>query len=223
MTEPCEDALRILGHELRRPLTVIRGASTLLMDDGDALPPESRQNMLSMIDRSATEMSDLIDDLMIAVHLDIGDVDYSFEAVDLPALVRDAVEWARRGHPDRCVRVGPMEDLEVEADRDHALRALRALVVNALQFSPEDSPVEVAAGAAGGVATLDVLDRGPGIPAAQRERVFDKFARLDPRVGGAGLGLFLARGLARGMGGDVAVGDREDGGAAICFTLRRRG
>jgi signal transduction histidine kinase len=68
-----------------------------------------------------------------------------------------------------------------------------------------------------------VLDRGPGIPAAQRERVFEKFARLDPNLGGAGLGLFLARGLARAMGGDVSLAEREDGGTTACFTLRHSG
>jgi len=74
-----------------------------------------------------------------------------------------------------------------------------------------------------GAVSLLVLDRGPGIPAPQRELAFEKFARLDQQAGGAGLGLFLARGLVRGMGGDVTVGEREDGGAAVCFTLRRRG
>jgi signal transduction histidine kinase len=70
---------------------------------------------------------------------------------------------------------------------------------------------------------VEVLDRGPGLPAADRERAFEKFTRLDPHRGGAGLGLFLARRLARGMGGEVSVADREDGGTAACFTLRHRG
>ena len=213
----------MLGHELRRPLTVIRGASTLLIDDADALPPDSRKQMLTLIDRSATSMSDLIDDLLTAVHLELGDVMYSPEPVELSGLVAEAVEAAHREEPERSVHVGELDGLEVEADREQALRALRALLVNALRFSPEGGTVEVVARADADAVRLHVLDRGPGIPAAQRERAFEKFARLDPNRGGAGLGLFLARGLARGMGGDVSLAEREDGGTSACFTLKRRG
>lgn len=226
MTDPCLEALRVLGHELRRPLTVIRGASTMLIDDAEALPASSREQMLAMIDRGATEMSNLIDDLLTAVHLDLGDVAYSPEPLDLSALVAEAVEAARRQDPGRRVEVrGPAGPggPEVEADREQALSALRALLVNAIRYSPAGSPVEVVVSAPGDSVLVQVLDRGPGIPAAERERAFEKFTSLDPNTGGAGLGLFLARGLARGMGGDVSLGDREDGGTVVCFTLRRRG
>lgn len=226
MTDPCLETLRVLGHELRRPLTVIRGASTLLVEDADALPASSREQMLVMIDRSAIEMSTLIDDLLTSVHLQIGDVVYAPEPVDLVALVDEAVAAARHGDPGRHVDVRGLAGaggLEVEADREHAVNALRALVVNAIRFSPEGSTVEVAASADGDSVQVHVMDRGPGIPAPQRERAFQKFTSLDPNSGGAGLGLFLARGLARGMGGDVSLGDREDGGTVVCFTLRRRG
>lgn len=222
MSDPCLDTLRVLGHELRRPLTVIRGASTLLIDDSDALPAGSRVQMLGMIDRSATAMSDLIDDLLTAVHLELGDVMYSPETVDLQALVAEAVEAARYEDPEREVTVSGVDGLQAEADREHALRVLRSLVVNGIRYSPGTGAVEVAAGADGDRVNLSVLDHGPGIPAGERDRAFEKFSRLDPNTGGAGLGLFLARGLARGMGGDVTVTDREGGGTAACFTLRRR-
>jgi two-component system, OmpR family, sensor histidine kinase KdpD len=221
--DPCLETLRVLGHELRRPLTVIRGASTLLIDDSDALPAGSRQQMLGMIDRSAAGMSDMIDDLLTAVHLELGDVLYSTEALDVAALIADAVEAARYEDPERGVDVSGLNGLEVEADRDHAVRALRALLVNAIRYSPEGGAVEVVASTDADAVSLQVLDRGPGIPAAQREHAFEKFSRLDPNTGGAGLGLFLARGLARGMGGEVTLDEREDGGTAVCFTLRRRG
>jgi len=176
-----------------------------------------------MIDRSASEMSDLIDDLLISVHIDLGDVQYSLEPVDVEGLVGEAVEAARRDETAGGVEIGDLDALAVEADREHAVRALRAVLVNAHRFSPEGAPVSVTASAEGDVVRLLVLDRGPGIPADQRERAFERFARLDPNAGGAGLGLFLARGLTRGMGGEVSLADREDGGTAVCFTLKRRG
>jgi two-component system sensor histidine kinase KdpD len=195
----------------------------MLIDDADALPPDTRRQMLSMIDRSATEMSDLIDDVLIAVHLGIGDVQFALEPVDVVALVEEAVEPVRHEEPVRDVEVHSPDGLAVVADREHAVRALRALVLNAHRFSPSGRPVTVTAGIDGDVVRLRVLDRGPGIPATQRDRAFERFARLDPNTGGAGLGLFVARGLARGMGGDVDLDDREDGGTSACFTLQRRG
>jgi signal transduction histidine kinase len=220
MSDPCIEALRALGHELRRPLTVIRGASTLLVEDADALPAASRQQMLAMIDRSAAAMSDMVDDLLAAMHLGIGDLDHMIETIDLQALVDDAVESARHVDPDRTVRVGGAEGLEVQVDREHTLQALRAVLANALRYSPPDSPVEIVAGRRGDEVQLHILDRGPGIAAGQRERAFEKFTRLDPGSGGAGLGLYLARGLARGMGGEVSLADRDDGGTVVCITLR---
>jgi signal transduction histidine kinase len=219
--DACVETLRVLGHEMRRPLTVIRGASSLLVDDADALPPDSRQQMLVLIDRSAAAMSDLLDDVQTAVHLEADDLPFALEAIDLAALVDDALESARSWHPARHVHVRGLDGLEVEADREHALHALRALLVNALRFSPEHTVVEVVASQDADVIRVEVLDRGSGFPAADRERAFEKFTRLDPNAGGAGLGLYLARGLARGMGGEVSVSDREDGGAVVCFTLKR--
>jgi two-component system sensor histidine kinase KdpD len=220
--DPCVQALRVLGHELRRPLTVIRGASTLLVDDLEALPPASRTEMLDLIDRSAAAMDEQIEDLLTAVHLDIGDVDYLLEPVELRAVLEAALEAARRADPARAIDCSGADGLVVEADRDQVVRAVRAVLLNAVRHTPPESPVEVVAAAGPETVWLEVLDRGPGIPEARRELAFEKFGRLDDRTGGAGLGLFLARGLARGMGGDLSLDDREDGGAVACFTLKRR-
>lgn len=222
MADPCLDALRVLGHALRGHLTVLRGAATLLVDEADRLPAASRGQMLGLIDGSTNAMAELIDDLLIAVHLELGDLEYQLEPTDLRALIDEGVEAARRLDGERAIDVTGADDLEVEVDRERAVRALRAVLANAVRYSAEGSPVEVAARAGPDAIEVAVLDRGPGIPQAQRERAFEKFSRLDEAAGGAGLGLFLARGLARGMGGDLRVEDREDGGAAVCFTLRRR-
>jgi signal transduction histidine kinase len=221
--DPCVETLRVLGHELRRPLTVIRGAATLLVGDADRLPATSRRQMLSLIDSSAGAMADLIDDLLTAVHLDLGDLQYSLEPVELAALLEEAMEAARRLDPARSIDVRGADGVAVMADREQSLRALRTVLVNAVQHTPEGSPVEVVASTGAGTVRVEVLDRGPGIPAADHERAFERFTRLDERAGGAGLGLFLARGLARGMGGDLRMDEREGGGARLCFTLRTSG
>jgi signal transduction histidine kinase len=221
--DDCLQTLRVLGHELRRPLTVIRGASTLLVDDGDRIPAETRQQMLGLIDGSAAAMAETIEDILVAVHLEIGDVGYSVVPAALGPLIAEAVAAARRLDPERTIEVAGAADLDVEADPAQAVRALRALVANAVQHSPAGTPVEVSVRDDPDAVRVVVLDRGPGIPDGQRERAFEKFTRLDERSSGAGIGLYLARGLARAMGGDVTFGEREEGGAAVCFTLRHRG
>src|SRR5262249_56014735 len=84
--DACAEALRVLGHELRRPLTVIRGAATLLVDEADRLPSSSREQMLTLIDTSAAGMADLIDDLLVAVRLESGDLRLIIEPVTLSPL-----------------------------------------------------------------------------------------------------------------------------------------
>ena len=97
------------------------------------------------------------------------------------------------------------------------------LVDNAIKYSPEGGEIEVALTRSGGVVRFEVRDRGLGIPASQRERVFDKFIRLDPNlrrgIGGTGLGLYISRELVRRMGGRIWVDGRVGGGSVFYLEL----
>ena len=218
------EALSALGHELRRPLTVIRGAATLVIDMAGELSPEKTLEMLSLIDGGVEEMSDLIEDLLLMVHLEAGDLKLFREPVDVAEVINAAITVERRRTGEHPVTVlGAAPGLTVDADRDRTVRALRALISNAARFSPPDAPVEIAVSAApdGRQVRFEVLDRGPGVPAADRERVLERFTKLVPG-NGLGLGLYLVRGLARAMGGDAGLGDRPGGGLGVWFTLNRR-
>lgn len=220
------EMIAALGHELRRPLTVIRGAATLMIDMDGRLAPDKAVEMLNLIDGNVEDMSDLIEDLLVMAHLEAGDLHLYNEPVDAASLVAEATEAERRRTGDHPVRVlGAPPELIVNADRDRSVRALRALVQNAARHAPADSPIEVIVtedGAASDRVRFEVRDSGPGIPAAEHEHVFDRFTKLTPGAG-LGLGLYLVRGLARSMGGDAGVGDAPDGASAVWFTLRRRG
>jgi two-component system sensor histidine kinase KdpD len=219
----CLETLRVLCHELRRPLTVIRGAAGLLTEDAGRLPEDSRQNMLRLIENSVDTMTEQLDDLLTAQQLEAGEVDIELEPVGLATLLEGAVAAVNRQKPEVRIELRRADELVVEADRDQAERALRAVLANAVRHSPPGGTVEVLAHGDAATARVEILDRGPGIPSGQRELAFQKFARLTRPAGGAGLGLFLARGLARAMGGEVEIGDRPGGGAAVWFTLTRRG
>lgn len=219
------EILGTLGHELRRPLTVIRGAATMLLQSDAEMPEAGRLAMLNLIDRSAVDMSDLIEDLITVCHLQAGDLVVEPDSLELAAVVEPVLEHARGlSQPPRPIHVlGSAPGLTVHADPDRAIQALRALVANAIRFSPPGSEVELSVQAEPESVRIDVLDRGPGIPQKEREAVFEPFRRLDEGGSGAGLGLYLARGVARAMGGDVGFRARPGGGSAFWFTLSRRG
>jgi two-component system sensor histidine kinase KdpD len=216
------EVLRALGHELRRPLTVIRGAASLLLEDAASLPPTSREQMLRLIEGAVDAMDEMIDDLSVAGQLRSGGPRVNLEPVALEGLVEAAVAAATR-QEQRQVLLSLPAGVEVLADRAQAVRCLRCLIANALRFSSPDAPVEVVAEARPDSVEVRVLDRGAGVAPEDRDRAFEPFVRLDHRAAGAGLGLFLARGLARRMGGDVGLEDRPGGGLAAWVTLPRRG
>ena len=220
---PYLELMSVIGHELRRPLTVIRGAATLLLDTEGRMPPDRALEMLRMIDVNVEDMSDLIEDLLVMVHLETQDLGLLIEPIPVAEVVSSALESERRKLGDRAVTVlGAAPGLVVEADRSRAVRALRALLSNAARFSPPDSPIEISVEAKAGIVRIEVQDRGPGIPAAEREAAFGRFHRAG-EGSGLGLGLYLVRGLARAMGGDAGASERTGGGATVWFTLGRRG
>ncbi|HEX6548604.1 MAG TPA: HAMP domain-containing sensor histidine kinase [Candidatus Dormibacteraeota bacterium] len=218
------ETISVLGHELRRPLTVIRGAATLMLDDAGRVPTEYLLPMLALIDANVEEMSELIEDVLLMVHLEAGDLRLIEEPIEVAGLVEAAVE-RERGHTGEhpVTILGAAPGLQVEGDRDRAVRALRALLHNAARFSPPAAPIEVTVAPQDGHVRFEVADQGPGIPAADRERAFRRFLQLEPGQSGLGLGLYLVRGLARAMGGEAGTDDRPGGGFAVWFTLRRRG
>lgn len=220
---PYLELISVIGHELRRPLTVIRGAATLMLDMEGKMPAQNALDMLRMIDVNVEDMSDLIEDLLLMVHLEAHDLQLFSEPVEVANLVAGAVDGERRHLAEHPVTVlGAAPGVVVEADRGRAVRALRCLLGNAARFSPPGSPVEVSVQQRDGKVRFEVLDRGPGIPAAERETAFERFRRSGDHAG-LGLGLYLVRGLAQAMGGEAGAGARKGGGAAVWFTLKRRG
>jgi signal transduction histidine kinase len=213
------ELISAVGHELRTPLTVIRGAATLLLQTGGLMAADRQQAMLRLIEQHTETMSDLVEDLITVAHLEAGDLDLVPENVEVAPLIERVVEWARR-HDSRPVLVlGSTPGLAVRADRERAEQVLRCLVSNALRHAP-DSDVEVSVQARRGRVRMGVLDQGPGVPEEQRKGVFERFARASAGSG-AGLGLHVARSLARLMGGDVTLEPRNPAGSAFWFTLGR--
>jgi len=217
-----DDLLAMVSHELRTPLTTVVGALRLL-NAGPALSAGERQEMLEMADRQARRLRVLIEQLLLAAQSDNGRASFlsaTSERVEVDAadLLAEAATEARTGACGDRVRLRRDRRLPVRLAPDAVLQILGNLVDNACKYGPEDRPVWLVGERDGAQAVLAVEDDGAGVPPGERERVFERFTRLEPGRG-LGLGLYIARQLARAQGGDLLVTDaRLLGGAR--FELR---
>jgi PAS domain S-box-containing protein len=218
------DFVSTVSHELRAPLTSIYGfAETLLRRDVLFEEPE-RQTFLGYIASEAQRLTGIADTLLSVARLEAGDLQVDLVPTDLRTVVSEAVTTVQQttevnGH--RFVLHLPDEPLAASADREKLGQILANLLDNAVKFSPGGGTVTVEAHRRTGRVEVRVVDEGQGIPEAERERIFTKFHRADAGRGasGAGLGLFIARGLVTAMGGRIWVDSAEGGGSSFAFEL----
>lgn len=197
------------SHELRSPLARLRMSVEGLSSE---TPPQTRGE----ITRNIRELDQLVDEILLASRLDAGAVEKPVgERLDIVAL---AAEECARANADLDARGA----LEVVGDPKLLRRVLRNLIENAARHGADD--IDVIIDAAGQGARIDVCDRGPGVAEADREKIFEPFYRIkgaSETAGGVGLGLSLARKIARLHGGDITCLPRENGGACFRLTLPR--
>ena len=213
------DFVSTVSVELRAPLTTIYGfAQTLLREDvtfGDS----ERRTFMEFISRESERLTSIVDALLNVARLDTGDLSVSLVPTDIASVVADVVSAAgasANGH--RLVAdVGP-EPLAAQADPEKLRQVLDQLVSNAVKYSPGGGTVSVSAQRRRDVVEVAVTDEGVGIPAAERERIFAKFYKAGGGQG-TGLGLFIAQGLVREMGGKIWVDSEEGRGSRFAFEL----
>ena len=221
--EQLRDAfLGVLSHELRTPVTTISGCAQFLVARGRRLDSSVREELARDIAAESDRLCRMIDDLLVLARAERG-VDL---AVRTAALVQHrlravvaglATEW-----PDRqFVCEIPADVPPVTGDDGYLDQILWNLLGNAAKYGHREVMARVSVGP--DVVAVTVLDDGPGIPAADRERIFELFTRLETtnKVPGTGIGLFVARRLVDAMGGRITVADRTEGGAAFTVTLPR--
>jgi two-component system OmpR family sensor kinase len=205
------------SHELRTPLTSILANLELLESDLEGEQNEIAGSAL----RSSRRMRRLVADLLLLARADAGR-EATLAPVDLALVAREAASEAAVLSVDHPISVDAPERVTVSGVADDLHRLAANLVENALLHTPPGTPVTVSVRRHGPDAVLEVADRGPGVPAAMRERVFERFARGAgdaARSGGSGLGLAIVRAVADTHGGRVALLDAEGGGARFVVTL----
>jgi signal transduction histidine kinase len=216
------DFVSVVSHELRTPLTSIIGSLDTVARPELAPEADTARSLLTTARRQAGRLQRLIEDLLMVSRIDRNAVPIQLEAVRLRVFLEEVANLVS-GAPAITVTVDP-EDLTAIADPDHLNRIFINLLENAVKYAPDSSVELVARGRQSAVEIL-VVDHGPGIPADQRDRVFEPFTQVEHSStrtrGGTGLGLSIVKGLAEAMSGSVELRDTHGGGSTFLVRLPR--
>jgi signal transduction histidine kinase len=221
-----DDFVATVSHELRTPLAAVYGAAeTLRRQD---LPPvsEDRERLLAVIAEESQRLARVVNDILLASHLDSGRLALDVTGVDPVDLARSVIALIQARGDERVTieLVAPAEVPEIAGDGDRLRQVLLNLVENAIKFSPGEARVEIALEAVrDDLLRFTVRDSGLGITAADQRRVFEKFYRADPQltsgIGGTGLGLYICRELVRRMNGRIWVESEHGRGSTFFVEL----
>ncbi|HEY9669861.1 MAG TPA: ATP-binding protein [Waterburya sp.] len=211
-----------VSHELRTPLSIVSGYLQSTLRRGDNLTQPQRE-ALSIAASEADRTIQLLQDLLDLARADSGRMHFNLEPLILNDVVTDVVGMAE-GYSNRAIHVEQASRLiEVRADRDRLKQVLLNLIDNAVKYSEPDQPVTVKLEQVGEQATIQVCDKGKGIPLAQQTRIFERFYRVDEArarsTGGCGLGLSIVKTLVEGMGGRVTLRSQLGEGSVFTVTL----
>lgn len=219
------ELVSIVSHELRSPLTSIKGYLDLILaGETGPLPPRQRE-FLDIIHSNTLRLAGLIEDILDLSRIEAGKVELDHSRVDVRYLLNFVYltyqQQARAKGLEFSLEVAP--ELYVSGDMGRIQQVVVNLISNALKFCDSGDRVRLWARRSGGQIEIGVSDTGPGIPPSDREKVFEKFHRgRDPRlrkVGGSGLGLAIARSIVEAHGGRIAVESELGAGSSFWFSL----
>jgi signal transduction histidine kinase len=213
-----------VSHELRTPLTAIVGFAELLQAHWNEFSEARRLERIDQIVMAANRQQRLVEDLLLVSRLEAASLAMQYAAIAVASLLGQAVAELQASYPGQQVISEGPADLLVWADAARAAQVLTNLLDNAAKYSPEGSAIVVAWGFEGTKAVVRVRDLGPGIPQSGREQLFTRFGRVAGsriRAGhvGTGLGLYISRGLAEAMGGNLDLEHSGAQGSTFRLTL----
>jgi signal transduction histidine kinase len=223
--DPDSEVLQALAHELLSPVTVIMKLAETVQSSLYDLPEDTVRRCLESISRNASHMADLIQSLADAHRVDAGMLALDPRPTDLAALVQQAVADVASVMDEHVFDADVIENATASVDAVRIRQVLTNLLTNAAKFSPQGTTIAVEMSADPSTIQVVVSDYGPGLPPDAADRVFEKFTPLSGKRkgGGLGLGLYIARGIARAHGGDLTAETRNGRGARFVLRLPRTG
>lgn len=217
--------LNLASHELRSPLTVLRGYMSMIADGSLGALPDGVTRVVPTMTTKLAQMNDLIDEMLDAARLEDDRLQLNVQRVDLREVLGNAVRFAEPAvkRTQRIVVDAGEVPVWVDADATRLCTAIKNIVDNALKYSPNGGDVECTVSIDAGRATVAVRDHGLGIAAEDMPRLFTRFGRIvtaeNSHILGTGLGLYLARELVRMQGGDITVESAPGEGSTFALTL----
>jgi two-component system sensor histidine kinase KdpD len=216
--------LSSISHDLRTPLASIKASASSLLQEDVQWNDEERRSFALAIEREADRLNRLVANLLDMSRIEAGALKPEKEWYPIDELIHDVLDHMQPLLLDREVQTDVPEDLPpVQLDYLEIEQVLTNLIENAVRYTPPGSPIYVSGHVEGDQMVISVEDRGPGIPPAELERVFDKFYRVSGKTSaqqvGSGLGLAVSKGLIEAHEGHIWAENREGGGAVFRFTL----
>jgi signal transduction histidine kinase len=220
-----DDFVSAVSHELRTPLAATIGSVLTLRRMDERLNADQRATLMDVACRQAKRLQRLIEELLTLATVEQGEAPRIDTPVDVARMVDDIVEELRAQRaPEELPTIRFSDDggVVVHTSESKLRQVLSNLVENACKYAP-GGPIDILVRHHGGASRIEVLDSGPGIPPADRERVFERFVQLDQSStrsqGGTGLGLYLCRQVAVLVGGTLTLDDAPGGGSRFVLTL----
>ena len=216
--------MNIASHELRGPMTVIKGYLTMLEGGSLGNMPAKAQAVLPPMIVKADEVNSMVEQMLEAARLEEGHLTLHRERGDIIELTELAIDSFRPMLSDHPLDLeAPPEAVHAEIDGERFQIVVRNLVSNAIKYSPENTPIKVLVEKNGGTAKVKVVDQGIGIAPKDQEKLFTQFGRIQREatmhVAGTGLGLWLSREIARLHDGDITVDSAEGEGSTFTFEV----
>ena len=221
------DFVATASHELRTPLAAVYGAVRTLRRGDVELSEDDRTLFLEMIESEATRLATIIDQILLTGQLDAGAVEIDATECDPAEIAASVIDSAAMHVPeDISLALDPDGSPRIVCDENKLRQVLVNLVDNAIKYSPGGGRVEIRLRRETSHCLIEVVDDGLGIPMDERNRIFEKFYRLDPQqtkgVGGSGLGLYICRELVERMNGQLTVASQPGRGSTFTVELPLR-
>jgi len=219
--------LSAVSHELRTPLAIIKGYSTMLLDYDRKLRGNEKNEYLRSIDKATDRLTELVDHLLDSLRMEAGLLKLEKHPTNLAKLMEEVAAEARLRAPNHQIVLRLSRRLPtIEADPRRIRQVLDNLIDNAIKYSGPGTRVVISAQRFGQELRVSVTDQGIGIPAADLEKIFERMyrieERLNPEIGGIGLGLAISRGLVEAHGGRIWAESEPRKGSTFRFTLPAR-
>ncbi|HYZ91697.1 MAG TPA: ATP-binding protein [Actinomycetota bacterium] len=214
------ELIATVSHEIRSPLTTIKGFTKTLIDRWDRLSDDTKREMLLAINADADRVTRLLTELLDVSRLEAGRLTLHRRPVDLRELAGETVDDLAERSARHVVRLVPGDPVGVQGDPDKLRQVVTNFIENALKYTDEGT-VTVTCSMQGEWGKVAVADEGPGIPTARQAVLFEKFSRHDVpgAPSGTGLGLYICKGLIEAHGGRIGVSSGDGSGSTFWFEV----